>query len=64
MIRRCEVGDFDLIYDIVNDGALAYKGVIPKDRLREPYMSKQDCDTRSMRELRSGDLRRMEVWQV
>jgi N-acetylglutamate synthase-like GNAT family acetyltransferase len=42
MIRRCEVGDFDLIYDIVNDGALAYKGVIPKDRWREPYMSKQD----------------------
>jgi len=42
MIRRCEVGDFDLIYDIVNDGALAYKGVIPKDRWREPYMSKQE----------------------
>lgn len=42
MIRRCEVGDFDQIYDIVNDGALAYKGVIPKDRWREPYMSKQE----------------------
>ena len=42
MIRRCAVGDFDLIYDIVNDGALAYKGVIPKDRWREPYMSKQE----------------------
>jgi len=42
MIRRCEVEDFDLIYDIVNDGALAYKGVIPKDRWREPYMSKPE----------------------
>ncbi len=42
MIRRCEVEDFDLIYDIVNDGALAYRGVIPKDRWREPYMSKQE----------------------
>lgn len=42
MIRRCEMADFELIYDIINDGALAYKGVIPKDRWREPYMSKQE----------------------
>jgi GNAT superfamily N-acetyltransferase len=41
MIRRCEMADFDLIYEIVNDGALAYKGAIPKDRWREPYMSKE-----------------------
>jgi len=42
MIRRCEMADFELIYDIINEGALAYKGVIPKDRWREPYMSKQE----------------------
>jgi N-acetylglutamate synthase-like GNAT family acetyltransferase len=42
MIRRCEIRDFELIYDIVNDSARAYEGVIPKDRSREPYMSKQE----------------------
>ena len=42
MIRRYETRDFEVIHDIINDGALAYKGVIPKDRWREPYMSKQE----------------------
>ena len=39
MIRRCDDRDFDLIWAIVNDGAQAYKGVIPSDRWTEPYMS-------------------------
>jgi len=39
MIRPCETRDFELIYDIINDGAHAYKGIIPNDRWREPYMS-------------------------
>lgn len=39
MIRRCVERDFELILDIVNDGAQAYKGVIPADRWHEPYMS-------------------------
>jgi GNAT superfamily N-acetyltransferase len=42
MIRPCEARDFDLIYDIINDGALVYKGIIPKDRWKEPYMSKNE----------------------
>ncbi len=29
MIRRCDDRDFDVIWAIVNDGAQAYKGVIP-----------------------------------
>jgi len=39
MIRRCDDRDFDVIWTIVNDGAQAYKGVIPSDRWTEPYMS-------------------------
>lgn len=38
-IRRCDDRDFDLILAIINDGAQAYKGVIPADRWTEPYMS-------------------------
>ena len=41
MIRRCSEDDFDAIWTIVNDGAQAYKGVIPADRWTEPYMSRQ-----------------------
>jgi N-acetylglutamate synthase-like GNAT family acetyltransferase len=39
MIRACEPSDFDAIWEIINDGAQAYKGVIPADRWTEPYMS-------------------------
>jgi GNAT superfamily N-acetyltransferase len=42
MIRRCDERDFDLIWAIINDGARAYKGVIPEDRWTEPYMSKNE----------------------
>lgn len=42
MIRRCEDKDFDLIYQIINDAAGRYKGVIPKDRWKQPYMSKDE----------------------
>ena len=41
MIRRCDDGDFELIWTIINDGAQAYKGVIPADRWTEPYMSRE-----------------------
>ena len=40
MLRRCDERDFETIYTIVNDGAQAYKGVIPADRWTEPYMSR------------------------
>jgi N-acetylglutamate synthase-like GNAT family acetyltransferase len=42
MIRRCDDNDFEMIYAIINDAALAYKGVIPTDLWEEPYMSKDE----------------------
>jgi N-acetylglutamate synthase-like GNAT family acetyltransferase len=41
MIRRCDDRDFELIWAIINDGAQAYKGIIPADRWTEPYMSRE-----------------------
>jgi len=38
MIRECKESDFEELFEIVNDAAQAYKGVIPKDRWHEPYM--------------------------
>lgn len=40
MIRICTDRDFDSILDIINDGAQAYKGIIPQDRWHEPYMDR------------------------
>lgn len=40
MIRQCDRTEFEQIYTIINDGALAYKGVIPEDCWTEPYMSR------------------------
>jgi len=40
MIRQCTDSDFEAIYEIINDAAQAYKGVIPEDRWHEPYMSR------------------------
>ena len=42
MIRKCSGKDFDMMYSIVNDAAVAYKGVIPVDRWKEPYMPKDE----------------------
>jgi hypothetical protein len=36
MVRRCDDCDFELVWAIINDGAQAYKGVIPDDRWTEP----------------------------
>jgi len=41
MIRRCDDKDFDAVLKIINDAAYAFKGVIPADRWKEPYMSKE-----------------------
>jgi GNAT superfamily N-acetyltransferase len=40
MIYRCHQQDFEMIWAIINDGAQAYRGIIPEDRWTEPYMSK------------------------
>jgi N-acetylglutamate synthase-like GNAT family acetyltransferase len=42
MIRRCNDNDFEIIYAVINDAAQAYKGVIPADLWKEPYMSKDE----------------------
>lgn len=42
MIRQCGNNDFETIFSIINDSAIAYKGVIPDDRWHEPYMSKEE----------------------
>lgn len=38
MIRKCTESDFETIFLIINDGAQAYRGIIPNDRWHEPYM--------------------------
>ena len=37
-IRKSVPADFEAILAIINDGAQAYRGVIPADRWHEPYM--------------------------
>jgi len=54
MIRRCDENDFELIWQIINDGAIAYRGVIPEDRYKEPYMSRVEL----RHEMRDG----VEFW--
>jgi N-acetylglutamate synthase-like GNAT family acetyltransferase len=41
-VRRCSDTDFETIYAIINEAAQAYKGFIPNDRWKEPYMSKEE----------------------
>ena len=41
MIRRCDDRDFESIHAIINDGAQAYRGIIPADRWTDPYMSSE-----------------------
>jgi len=50
MIRRCTASDFEAIFRIINDGARAYKGIIPEDRWHEPYMPREDLEN----EIRDG----------
>ena len=42
MIRECSETDFSTIFEIINDAAQAYQGVIPEDRWREPYMTREE----------------------
>jgi len=41
MIRACRDEDLPAMLEIINDGAQAYKGIIPADRWHDPYMSMQ-----------------------
>jgi len=42
VIRQCDNSEFETVYEIINDAAQAYKGVIPADCWKEPYMSKDE----------------------
>lgn len=44
MIRSCDPPDVDAIFEIINDGARAYRGVIPADCLKEPYMPMEELE--------------------
>ena len=42
MIIKLSEDDFDAIFHVVNDAAVAYKNVIPADCWKEPYMPTQE----------------------
>ena len=42
MLRNLLPSDFDAILRVINDAAWAYRGVIPNDRWKEPYMSPEE----------------------
>lgn len=42
MIKNATEKDFDEIHAVINDAAIAYKGIIPADRWHEPYMTKEE----------------------
>ena len=42
MIRKCTESDLNTIFEIINDAAIAYKGIIPGDRWHEPYMPAEE----------------------
>jgi len=43
-VRPCRDDERDAILAIVNAAAVAYRGVIPADRWREPYMPRTELD--------------------
>lgn len=42
MVRWCTEHDLDRIHPIVNAAAEAYRGIIPADRWKEPYMPRDE----------------------
>lgn len=54
MIRKCEKRDFRAILSIINEAASVYKGAIPPDCWKEPYMPEEEL----RHEIRSG----VEFW--
>ena len=42
MIRDCVDSDFETVYQVINDAAQAYKGIIPADRWTDPYMPREE----------------------
>ena len=44
MIRNATESDYSAIYEVINDAAMAYKGIIPADRWHEPYMTRAELE--------------------
>ena len=44
-VRRRGEDDLAAIFAVINDGAAAYRGVIPADRWHQPYMSEDELAT-------------------
>jgi len=42
VIRQCNNIDFEAICEVINDASQAYKGIIPADCWKEPYMPKKE----------------------
>ncbi len=42
MIRKCQPGDLDRIYFIINEAAKAYETVIPDNCYHQPYMPRDE----------------------
>jgi len=42
LTRKLQPAEFKSILHVVNDAAEAYRGVIPEDRWKEPYMSDEE----------------------
>jgi N-acetylglutamate synthase-like GNAT family acetyltransferase len=40
MIRKCTASDFERIFEIINNAAQVYRGVIPTEYWKDPYMSR------------------------
>jgi GNAT superfamily N-acetyltransferase len=54
MIRICDNADIPTMFDIINDSAQAYRGVIPADCWHEPYM----LETELTKQIKAG----VEFW--
>jgi len=50
MIKELLASDFDSILKVINEAAQAYKGVMPRERWKEPYMSPEEL----RKEIESG----------
>ena len=54
MIRKCQPGDMNRIYFIINEAARAYEGVIPADCYHQPYMPVDELEREMKRVSFSG----------
>ncbi len=41
-IRECSAGDIEAMFAVINDAAVAYRGIIAADCWKEPYMPREE----------------------